>query len=541
MSDDDDSEEALRARVSRLENELRKAKRGMSNAAKKFRTQEQELSDAEKRVKEQKRTVKTLTARLRANSVAAPDSSDSAAAASVESIVDEKLVNFALSQVFTYVQSQLRKQDEASFKRIDSVAKFQSSVLQVVKHSLRGNSATLVDALREFANDRAATSTSSSDFGADSDPVDSPTSAPSTSNNASSSNSPVHNPDISTGATAARLTYFAAVEEQRRNQAKHVSVRLRGHYTDNPLKFTVTCTVPFLSTPGGSGRRGRAGASSLDAIPPVVRGVRDFRQFAEYLHSALPYLHLPACLVHVDSGIVRITGAAQHNPSAEKQARDAEYQLQLWLEYVMSHPLLRDLSALRDFLTTKGPFNASTAAQYNTSSVQYPPSVINSTISNSEADAARSSASSAADHLNTVVSRFAHFENQLRLASARQFGFARVLADASDCELNQTPKNFPHAPTWLQPRLATITGKTFGLVHKVQSSCGHQCAEQMYQLIESVAVPRVLFVANAVLPVASSTLSKDRRRSQALLQVSVHARPALLCLRMTRPTQALLT
>ena len=62
-----------------------------------------------------------------------------------------------------------------------------------------------------------------------------------------------------------------------------------------------------------------------------------------------------------------MTGAAQQNASAEKQARDAEYQLQLWLEHIMAHPLFASVdtvAALRDFLTRKGVFLASAVAQY---------------------------------------------------------------------------------------------------------------------------------------------------------------------------------
>ena len=45
------------------------------------------------------------------------------------------------------------------------------------------------------------------------------------------------------------------------------------------------------------------------------------------------------------------------------------YHLQLWLEHVMSHPLFRDFPALRDFLTRKGTFLATSASQYNTSDI----------------------------------------------------------------------------------------------------------------------------------------------------------------------------
>ena len=149
----------------------------------------------------------------------------------------------------------------------------------------------------------------------------------------------------------------------------------------------------------------------------------------------------------------------------------------------------------------------------------YPPSVAHSTITASELESARTRAASAREHVATLVSRFTTLETKLRLKSAREFGFARLLADASDAELLETPKLFPHAPNWLHGRTAVVTGKILDLLRKVQTAAGHEKAEALFQFVETVAVPRLLFVGGALLPEASSTLAKDRRRSQASLQV----------------------
>ena len=54
---------------------------------------------------------------------------------------------------------------------------------------------------------------------------------------------------------------------------------------------------------------------------------------------------------------------------------------------------------------------------------------------------------------------------------------------------------------------------------QVQAAAGHEKAEAVFQFVETVAMPRVLFVGGSLLPEASTALSKDRRRSQALQHV----------------------
>ena len=94
--------------------------------------------------------------------------------------------------------------------------------------------------------------------------------------------------------------------------------------------------------------------------------------------------------------------------------------------------------------------------------------MVNTTITSRDVDAARSRAATVAEHAAALVSGFAAYESKLRLSSAREFAFARVLGDASDCELVDTPRQFAHAPRWLHAKMASVTGKTLGLLRKVQ-------------------------------------------------------------------------
>ena len=364
--DDDTSARKLRQRVATLEGELKKARKGMSNAAKKFRAQEKELGDAERLCREQKRTVKSLTAKLASGTVAGGGTGDGSLGLGgkggkvLSSIVNEDLVNFALSEVFKSVQGELRRQTDSStgraFKRIDTVQKFQAATLQVLKASLKSIAKPLVGQLREFAHDHLPAGSTFGGSGSDSDDdmltslrshshlnsasTSSGSSSPTTTTTTTTSSAqqagrsfPAASPSSSRGGNAARLPYFPHIEAQRGGSANHVRVTVTSPdaVLRRPMTFTVACTTPFLgsaSKGGGVGsRRGARGTSmsSLDALPPVARTVADFEQFAAYLKKEFPHVHVPACLAHSDtSGLVRVSGAAQQNASAEKQARDAQ-------------------------------------------------------------------------------------------------------------------------------------------------------------------------------------------------------------------------
>ncbi len=53
----------------------------------------------------------------------------------------------------------------------------------------------------------------------------------------------------------------------------------------------------------------------------------------------------------------------------------------------------------------------------------------------------------------------------------------KSLLGTSECYLNETTKQFAHQPAWLPSRLITLTGKTYGVLQKVQAAAGHHTAE----------------------------------------------------------------
>ena len=293
--EDDEDVASLQRRVADLESELKKCKKGMSAAAKKFKVQERELGDAERLCRERKRAVKSLTAQLEKAGTSESaggggGASDQKSARKIDSIISTGLVQFALSEMFSVVQDELRLQDADSFRRIESLSKFQSAALQVMKTSLKNLAGPLVDKLRSYAKENLSAgagglSDSESDSGGDVDNFGTSQPGP-TSNPASASTSHTASPiNGSRGTNAARLPYFPLVETQRGANAKHVRVTLSGQdYSRFPLTFTVTCITPLRGPAGASGsRRAKSSSSALDTLPPVSRTIADFEQLAEFV------------------------------------------------------------------------------------------------------------------------------------------------------------------------------------------------------------------------------------------------------------------
>ena len=394
--------EQLRDRVAELESELKKARRGMANAAKKFKVQEQNLAEAQKLSKEHKRTVKDLTAKLNnARGSHAPSQGHGHVGVAVDDVVDTDFVNFTLAQVFKLVQAEFRARDSSDFQAIESEKKFQAASIKVVKNCLRNNSGGMVKTLQDYAKQRSS-KRGDTRADSDSDSVEdfstSGTSPPNSTNPPASATSTHQSPvsrkkALSTAtrvntSSAARLPYCPLVKSSR-TTANHVHVTLHGSHNATPLKFTVACVVPFYGTPGGATARrasSKNSASKLDKLPPVVRTAAEFGDFATFLRREFPNVHVPKCLVQLDAGITVVAGAVQQakKTSAVKYARDAEYHLQMWLEHIMAHPLFGSFGGLKEFLTQKGRFNVNVASQFDGSSVSWPSSVTDTPITNAE-------------------------------------------------------------------------------------------------------------------------------------------------------------